>query len=236
VYGTQHSTVRAADFRYFDDQRAFLDAECRCFQPERIYTNGRGAVDAMLAAGYAPEQLGMLEALRYMYLAGEGPANPVDGEKCLLVVTSFFADETDAHLAVLARAAKDGVLDGMRVCVKPHPYLPVEERLARLFPHGGAPEIVHRPVAELLVPGTIVWASNSTTAALEAALRGLPVMVQAAENDFDLCPLQGVPGLARIRTCADLALALPSVFCLPLPREYLALDPALPRWRKLLDL
>jgi surface carbohydrate biosynthesis protein (TIGR04326 family) len=236
VYGTQHSTIRAADFRYFDDQRALRDEECRSFQPERVYANGQGAVDAMLAAGYTPEQLGVVEALRYVYLADEGPATSMEGEKHLLVVTGFFADETDAHLAALAQAAEDGVLDGMRVCVKPHPYLPVEERLARLFPRGGTPEIVHRPVGELLVPGAVVWASNSTTVALEAALRGLPLMVQASENDFDLCSLHDVPGLARIRTSTDLARALASLSPATLPREYLALDPALPRWRELLDL
>jgi surface carbohydrate biosynthesis protein (TIGR04326 family) len=236
VYGTQHSTIRAADFRYFDDQRTWRDEQCRRFQPERIYVNGRGAMDAMLAAGYAPEHMGMAEALRYMHLAGEGPAQAAEGEKRLLLVTGFFADETDAHLAVLAQAARDGVLDGLRVCIKPHPYLPVKERLARLFPQGCAPEILDRPLGDLLVPGTIVWASNSTTAALEAALRALPVMAQAAENDFDLCPLQGVPGLVRIRTSADVARALASAAYLTLPQEYLALDPALPRWRKLLDL
>ena len=236
IYGAQHSTIRAADFRYFDDQRTLDDEACRSFQPERMYTNGRGAVEVMLAAGYAPEQLGVVEALRYMYLAGEAPAHAVAGEKGLLVVTSFFADETDAHLALLAQAVENGILDGLRICVKPHPYLPVEERLVRLFPGGRAPEIVHRPVMELLVPGVVVWASNSTTVALEAAIRGLPVMVQAAENDFDLCPLQGLSGPARIRTVADLACALASLSPPALPREYLALDPALPRWRELLDL
>ena len=236
VYGTQHSTIRVADFRYFDDQRALHDAECRLFQPDRIYVNGRGALSEMLAAGYAPEQLGIIEALRYMYLTDKGPVGAMRGEKRLLLATSFFADETDAQLAVLARAAKDGILEGVRVYVKAHPYLPVEERLARLFPQGGAPEIVTRPLGDLLAPGALIWAANSTTAALEAAWRGLPVMVQAAENDFDLCPLQGVPGLVRIRTEADLARALASPSCPRLPQDYLALDPLLPRWRTLLDL
>ena len=236
VYGAQHSTIRAADFRYFDDQRALEDTQCRPFQPDRICVNGQGAMDVMLTAGYAPEDLEMLEALRYMHLADTGPEHATDGAKRLLLVTSFFADETDAHLAVLTQAARDGVLEGIRVYIKPHPYLPVEERLARLFPQGGAPEIVDRPVGELLVPGTFVWASNSTTAALEAAMRGLPVMVQAAENDFDLCPLQDLPGLVRICNSADVARALASATCLKLPKAYLALDPALPRWRKLLGL
>jgi surface carbohydrate biosynthesis protein (TIGR04326 family) len=236
VYGTQHSTIRAADFRYFDDQRALRDVECRLFQPDRICVNGQGAMDVMLAAGYAPEQVGMTEALRYLHLAAEGPVKAAKGEKRLLLVTGFFAEETDAHLAVLARVARDGVLDGMRVCVKPHPYLAVEERLARLFPQGGAPEILDRPLEELLVPGVVVWASNSTTAALEAALRALPVMVQAAENDFDLCPLQNMSGLVRIRSGTDVERALALASCLTLPPDYLALDPALPRWRELLDL
>ena len=171
-----------------------------------------------------------------MHLADTGPACATDEAKRLLLVTSFFVDETDAHLAVLAQAVRDGVLEGIRVYIKPHPYLPVEDRLVRLFPQGGAPEIVDRPVGELLVPGTFVWASNSTTVALEAALRGLPVMVQTAENDFDLCPLQDLPGLVRICNSADLARVLASTFCLKLPQAYLAIDPGLPRWRKLLDL
>jgi len=236
VYGAQHSTIRLADFRYFDDQRALRDPQCRSFQPDRVCVNGQGAMDVMLAAGYAPEHLEILEALRYMHLADAGQEYARDGVKRLLLVTSFFADETDAHLAVLAQTARDGVLEGIWVYIKPHPYLPVEERLARLFPQGGAPEIVDRPLGELFVPGTVVWASNSTTAALEAALRGLPVMVQTAENDFDLCPLQDLPGLARIRSSADVARALASTASLKLPSAYLALDPALPRWRKLLDL
>ena len=54
---------------------------------------------------------------------------------------------------------------------------------------------IHEPgggIAEHLVPGVLVWASNSTTAVLDAAMRGLAVMVMRPVGDFDLCPMQDV--------------------------------------------
>jgi surface carbohydrate biosynthesis protein (TIGR04326 family) len=239
VYGAQHSTVRPTDFRYFDDQRVFEAGDCRLFQPDRIFTNGRGALDEMLAAGYGGRRPGVLEALRYLYLAGERPpSSEGKGERRLLLLTSFFVDETQDLLATLAEILKRPermmALAGLRVLVKPHPSLDVEPYLRDLFPDGGAPEIATFPLGELLVPGTVVWAANSTTAALEAAMRGLPLMVQAPGNDFDLCPLQSLPSLARIRDGDDVLRALAHPSCPELPEEYLSLDPALPRWRALL--
>ena len=92
------------------------------------------------------------------------------------------------------------------------------------------------PLALALAPGVTVWTSNSTTAALEAALKGLPLMVMVPEDDFDLCPLQDVAGLARTATPADVErhLAAPSVPALP--EGYLDLEAGLARWRALLGL
>ena len=81
----------------------------------------------------------------------------------------------------------------------------------------------------------MVWASNSTTVALEAAYRGLPVLVQAAENDVNLCPLQNMPGVVSVRSVKDVAAALAAPRAPDLPPDYLALDPALPRWRALIE-
>lgn len=251
VYGAQHSTVRPTDFRYFDDPRLIDDPSCRAAMPDLWLCNGTGARDALLRAGFPEARTRVVEALRYLYLAparsesvrehgpatgagsvAEGAAPPAGSSRRLLVVTSFFADETDAHLRTLAAAAHAGVLDGWDVVVKPHPYLPVNERLRRLFPEGcPPPRIGEGAIGGFLLPGTVVWASNSTTVALEAAYRGLPVLVQAAENDVNLCPLQNMPGVAAVRGVADVAEALAAPRAPELPPDYLALDPALPRWR-----
>lgn len=246
VYGTQHSTVRPTDFRYFDDARTFATADCLRFQPDRIFGNGRGACAEMAAAGTPQERLGMVEALRYLYLSGRVDMQPQDMAPSpvpctrLLVVTSFFADEVDAHMRVLAQWLREhkahSAAAHWEVVVKPHPYLAVEPYLREYFMGLDMPPVLQEPIGGLLTPGTAVWASNSTTVALEAALMGLPVLVQRPENDVDLCPLQGVEGVARIVDALDVSAALAAPRKAQLPPDYLALNPALPLWRELLGL
>lgn len=242
VYGTQHSTVRATDLRYYEDPRAFREDDAATTLPDRICCNGSGALGNMREAGMPEDRLAIIEALRYLYLAGQRRLTPAEAAPApgtpprLLVMTSFFPDETDNQLDVLADAARKGSLEGYEVVVKPHPNLPVESRLAARFADGAAPAVSNTPVPELLVPGTVVWASNSTTVALEAACKGLPLVVQVAENDFNMCPLLGVPGMTFVKDAEGLAEALAAPRTPDLPDDFLALDAALPRWRALLGL
>lgn len=252
VIGAQHSSIRPTDFRYFDDPRTFSAQDCALFQPEAIEGNGRSACRQWLAAGMPPERLGEVEALRYLYLAGHDspprpeaaslppePGQPVDGRpgRRLLLLTSFFRDETEAHLRLFARCWREGLLEGWNITVKPHPYLPVQELLRDLLGDGAeSVRLSDAPLALALAPGVTVWASNSTTAALEAALKGLALMVMLPENDFDLCPIQDLPGLARTATPDDVTRYLAAPVAPGLPGEYLDLDAALPRWRELLGL
>lgn len=236
VYGMQHSTVRPTDFRYFDDARTFTGADAM-FQPDKIYGNGQAAYREMLAAGTPPDRLGVAEALRYMYLAGSvGSAHTPAPPSRLLAATGFFADEAEEHIRVLARwMALPGRIP-LEVCVKPHPYLAVEPYLERYFPKGDGPRVLQEPLAALLKPGVAVWGSNSTTATLEAALMGLPVLAQLPVDGVDLCPLQGVEGVARISSAPQAEEALRRAARARLEPGYLALDPALPRWRDALGL
>lgn len=241
VFGAQHSSIRPTDFRYFDDPRAFA-GECAAFQPDALRGNGQSAVAQWRAAGVPAQRLGEVEALRYLYLAPPaGAPVPIPAgapvPRRLLVVTSFFADETEAHLRLLARALGAGLLDGWELRLKPHPYLPVEARLRALA--GGLAsrvQLVDGPIAGQLTPGVTVWASNSTTVALEAAVRGLPVLVMRPADDMDLCPLQDVPGLLRTGSLEDVSRALAAPVPLELPPDYLCLDRGLPRWLALLGL
>ncbi len=242
VFGTQHSTVRPTDLRYYEDPRAFTEPDAAATLPDRICCNGSGALRAMRDAGMPEDRLATIEALRYLYLAGQTRLTPHEAAPLpgttprLLVMTSFFPDETDNQLDVLADAARKGLLAGYEVVVKPHPNLPVEGRLAARFAEGGIPAVSNTPVPELLVPGTVVWASNSTTVALEAACKGLPLVVQVAENDFNMCPLLGVPGMTFVKDAEGLAAALAAPRSPDLPDDFLALDKTLPRWRALLGM
>ena len=241
VIGAQHSTIRPTDFRYFDDPRTFL-GDLAAFQPDAVRGNGQSACTQWREAGLPGKRLGEVEALRYLYLAEntdqpEPTETAAPARRKLLAVTSFFADETEAHLALLARSLHAGLLEGWDIRVKPHPYLPVQERLAALLGRRASEvQVVEGPIADQLTPGVVVWASNSTTVALEAAIKGLPVMAMLPTDDFDLCPLQDVDSLPRTGSVDDVAHALQTAAPLRLPPQYLDLDVDLPRWKTLLHL
>ena len=242
VYGAQHSTIRPTDFRYFDDPRFFSGATA-ALVPDAVRGNGRAACAQWQDAGMPPALLGQVEALRYLYLAGGKQENgqtaqPAAGEKReLLVLTSFFRDETFAHLALLAKAAQNGLLAGWQITLKAHPYLPAAELLQH-FPGPWSKDVrvADGPIAPLLRPGVLVWASNSTTAALEAAIKGLAVMVMQPTGDFDLCPMQDIPGLVRTATLDDVRQGLTQAQPPNITADYLNLDTRLSAWRQLLGL
>lgn len=251
VYGAQHSIIRPTDFRYFDDPLTFVAQPCDAFQPDLFCSNGQSASTQWLNAGMPANRMRQLEALRYQYLGKKGagesrdsdlppePGMPLEmpAEKRMLVLTSFFQDETESHLQLLAQALNDGILKDWQISIKPHPYLPVEKWLESMPGENlKNVEIVDAPLVGLLRKGTLAWTSNSTTASLEAAIKGLPLMVMAPKGDFDLCPIQNVHGLARTATLEDVKKHLSSLPFVDMPQGYLDLEPGLQKWRNLLGL
>lgn len=250
VIGAQHSTLRPTDFRYFDAPETFISPDCAAFQPDIIAGNGDSACDQWRANGMPPKRLHKVEALRYLYLAGKHtragdtdlppqpckPQEPGYGSR-LLVLTGFFQQENMHQLGLLEQALRHSLLASWRIILKPHPYGPVQWWLDKMpFEDRAKISLSHAPLASEFTQGTTVWACNSTSASLEAALLGLPLMVMAPAGDFDLCPIQNVPGLRRTANLADLNSALRNPQPVHIPDGYLDLDPQLPAWRELLGL
>lgn len=235
VFGAQHSTIRPTDFRYFDDKRTWEDPETNVFQPDKIAGNGESACSQWRENSVPEKRLTKIEALRYLYLA-DNIASATSFEKHILVVTSFFEDETRAHIELLAKCIKEGVLSAKDVTIKPHPYLPVEGMLEACLGSAAKPAVTNTPLPEELASHPMVWASNSTTAVLEAALMGLPVLVMRPVGDFDLCPLQDIAELARTSDVESVRKALADPKPLAVASDYLCLEKDLPRWRALLGL
>ena len=235
VYGAQHSTIRPTDFRYFDDKRTWEDPETNIFQPDKIAGNGESACSQWRENCVPEDRLTKIEALRYLYLADQ-LASAKSFTRHILVVTSFFEDETRAHIELLAQCIREGVVAAQDVTIKPHPYLPVEGLLETYLGSAPKPEVTNTPLPEMLASQPIVWASNSTTAVLEAALMGLPVLVMRPSGDFDLCPLQDIAELVRTSDVESVRKALEDPRPLDVADDYLCLDKGLSRWRALLGL
>ena len=231
VYGVQHLTIRPTDLRYFDDPRIFADTSVP--SPTLLCPNGKSAEEQWQESGVPSQRLKLVEALRYGYLEEarhmELPQSP---QKTLMVLTSFFADETEAHLKLFAEAYAAGLFAGLNCLIKPHPYLDPKpflpaEIVAQI--HIGTEPLKHYWQKNILV-----WASNSTTAALEAAILGLPVACMRPSHDFDLSPIQNIPHLVRTASLEDVRTMLRDTVPLTIPKDYLLLDPNLPRLASLL--
>ena len=233
VIGAQHSSIRPTDFRYFDDPRVF--GESGIPVPDRILANGTSAYKQWKAAGVPEDRLRMVEALRYQYLAQARRQEKKVRPTAVLIATSFFRDETAAHMALFMEAIRHGAFSGYTVILKPHPYLALDEFLPKPLPAGVT--FGTKPTAAYLEENVLVWTSNSTTLALEAAILGLPLAVMQPADDFDLCPIQDIPGLVRTATLADVRAMLASPSAVTVPKNYLLLNPALPAWKAcLLDI
>ena len=227
--GAQHSTVRPTDLRYFDDPRSYAQNDLP--RPTIFLANGQSAASQWQNAGMPKDAYETVEALRYAYLANLKRLAPKPLET-LLVLTSFFTDETSAHMRLFLQAYQSNLLNGLKIILKPHPYLALDPYLPKN--HGFTIGKGH--MQDYFQSGTLVWASNSTTAALEAAIMGLPLAVMLPENDFDLCPIQDLPDLLRTGTLDDVKAMLRLEQGTAIPYDYLCLNANLSLWKSILKL
>ena len=112
-------------------------------------------------------------------------------------------------------------------CLEEGDYILPKDLLAKI-------SIGSLPLPNYWQKNILVWASNSTTAVLEAAMLGLPVACMQSGRDFDLSPIQNIPGLVRTASLADVKTMLATAAPLNIDEDYLCLDPLLSRTAHLL--
>jgi len=235
LIGVQHSTVRFWDLRYFRDPRTILASGPYAMpQPDVMALNGRAAVEAYEGVDYPSERIVESEALRYGFLENcrdrgasqrlRGPATRV------LLLGDYNLPGTMTMLRLLADALPR--LPGrMRFTLKPHPNAMVDAAYCASL----GVTVRTEPLSEILDEFDIACASNGTSAAIDAYLFGLPVVVVLDDRDLNFSPLRGRSGVAFAGTSQELADALEAtVGAAPGIEQFFFLDPNLRRWRALL--
>jgi surface carbohydrate biosynthesis protein (TIGR04326 family) len=230
ILAVVHPALRFWDTRYFDDPRGVA---LGMPLPDCVVANGENARDLLRDAGLAEDRVVVAEALRYQYLAGMKPHVRAPGSaltvRRILILGDVLRDATHRLLKMLVEAVvpADGHLE---FTLKPHPLCMVEAsdypslRLA----------LTNSPLGEILADYDLAYASNGTSAAVDAYLAGLPVVVQLDPGALNLSPLRGCDAAELVGTPAELRAALELSRRPVKSGEFFCLDPGLPRWRRLL--
>jgi len=238
LFGVFHSTVRFWDLRYFYDVKTISRTDTYSMpQPDANVLNGMAAISAFREAGQPMDRVIEAEALRYMYLGmlveGRRLTSDNTGVIKLLVLGEIMADSTKKLLRLLD-SAMTHVDTTLRITIKPHPYCMIR---AEDYPRLNL-RVITDPLGNILNDYDIAYASNSTSAGVDAYLAGLPVLVMLDDNELNMSPLRGQQGVKFVSTPRELAKAL-SMAKSNCGREkrrgdFFFLAPDLPRWKKLL--
>lgn len=241
LVAVQHSTVRFWDLRIFSDARIFEDE--RNFSiplPDKIAVNGPIARKAFLDMGYSEEYLVDVEALRYIQYADSTCSSNrsrikkvISSELKLLILGDIQQINTQPLFQLLSSLSTE-IKNNLKITVKPHPAHYVEITDYKDLEY----EVTVQPLKEILGMFDIALAANQTSAALDAFLYGLPVIVYQNISEFNFNPLRDIPGVQFVSTTDELAIILKDLGNLNNIEgnrdDYFNLDPELPRWRELL--
>jgi surface carbohydrate biosynthesis protein (TIGR04326 family) len=235
-----HSTVRFWDLRYYNDVRTVRStAPAAMPQADLAALNGRAVVNAYRSVDFPVDRIVECESLRYEYLSSVASAQrdkiKSDGPLKVLILGDYLSTSTVRMLELLAMAASHLTIP-VTYTVKPHPSFTVK---AADFPALEL-NIDMQHLSELLPRFDVAYSSNITSAAVDAYLGGLPVVVALEDTELNFSPLRGEPGARFVSTPQELALALLAAaedVARPADRTgFFFLDPQLHRWKRLLGI
>ncbi len=235
--GNMHSMVGSGDFRFFLAEEDWENSEILQQMPDLFLCNGSAALHYMQQGGFPAERLKRVEAIRYPYFESPPATGQAAKVKRILVATTYYPYEVDAQIRILSEAVCCGLAKYVpEIIIKPHPAFPVEDYLVKYFEKQETPEINTSPLIELLTPGTMVYAGNSTTVAVEAAYQGLPLAIQEAIDDFNISPMGCIEGIQFIKTAEELLQVVQNPPVTNIPPDFFYLNDELPLWQELFDL
>jgi surface carbohydrate biosynthesis protein (TIGR04326 family) len=246
IIAVQHATVCFWHMFYMDDPRSMsINQVCQMPMPDYLAVNGENAKEAIMKGGYPINNIIELEALRYIDLLGARrlAKSQVDlqsmnhglGVKNVLILGDISAKNTERLLCAINELVKS-YCDAYNFSFKAHPGCGVSIENYRSL---NAIE-VEESLAVIVSQFDIVISANSTSAALDAYICGVSVIVWVDGNELNLSPLRGCSEVVFVTSISELRGALQNVNGSEEASDYIKnffyLDNDLPRWRKFLNI
>lgn len=233
-----HSTARFWDLRCFFHPATIGGRGAGSIPlPDIIAVNGKVALDGHLASGYRPDMIAASEALRYNYLEASS-ATVVDrlastARPLNVLILGDFQHADNLRMMKMLEAAVVAIPSGTKFVAKPHPNTNIR---AEDYPTLQL-TVTTDHLSKIMNGFDVAYSSNMTSAALDAYLAGLAVVVMLDDVQLNFSPLRGQPGVQFVADPAALAEAIRSAVGHEAWRnesEFFFLDPKLPRWRRIL--
>ena len=246
IIGVQHATAPFWHLYYFDDPRSLSSRQRYALPlPDRLAVNGAGIWKALVGSGYPSGRLVQAEALRYLNLLPlaeqrrsrvRDGASPRVHTRLKVLVLGDLIPTSVRHLLGLLERAMLLLPPNYELTFKPHPGYAVD--LAE-YPGLRAGQ-TRESLAQILAGFDVAVAANSTSAAVDAYIAGLPVIIGLDGDKLNLSPLRGRSGACFVTTPAELAAALRAsagdgVATDADRNDFFFLDPELPRWKQLMS-
>jgi surface carbohydrate biosynthesis protein (TIGR04326 family) len=188
-------------------------------------------------ASYPMDRVLPVEALRYLYLAkvdGSERREINESNRTLLVTTGSLLEENKAQLRFLSEVATvNGLKKYGKIVIKAHPGLDIKELLNEIrleFSY----TIEQRHLSEIWSDIDVVFAANSTGVSLEAAWRGIPVIIMGAVDAMNNHPLSDIPEVKFVSNRESFKEQLENPQRVLIPKDFFFLDEGLIYWRRLL--
>lgn len=246
IIGVVHATVPYWHLYYFDDPRTINSkSSCSMPLPDKLAVNGPAAWRAFVSSGYSTDQLVEVEALRYLGLQGISsridlgtptgllPKSDQAGtEKIRVLLLGDMIEKSNYNLLGLLERSLSSLPGNYKFTFKPHPGLQAD--LAS-YP-GIVAEQTTEKLDGILKKFDMAISANSTSAAVDAFLAGLPVIIGLDGSNFNLSPLRGQLGVFFVGSPEEMVSALtnqpPSKMDFH-GQDLFWLDEELPRWHHL---
>jgi len=211
LIGTPHSTVRYWDLRYFFDSRHYHDSGLNSLPlPDKIAVNGLAAKKQYLKGGYPENKIVVVEALRYYHLdkiVSKYVKNNLKESKLNILIVLDFLNKNIEYQLSLLRKSLNLLTCKVHLIVKPHPANHIN---TENFPELEM-EVTTESIASCMHRCDIVFASNATSAAVDAYCLGGRVIVVNNPETLNQSPLRGIRSVSFVSTPKDLASALSNV-------------------------
>ena len=234
-----HSTRSFWDLRFFYHAQT-ADIFTYFPMPFQDFTivNGKASMERFLDENYVPEKLYPGEALRYNYLNSyikKNDSRAATTETLRILILGDFAGAGTIEMLQQLEDEIQALQVPVSFTLKPHPNYPID---IRSFPSLHLTVVVD-DLAKILTNYDIAYSSNATSAAVDAYIAGLDIVVTLDSRQVNLSPLMDQPGVKFVTSASEFISLInncqnPKKASIAKNNDFFFLNSALPRWEQLL--